>query len=115
MSQLKSFVIFVIGYWATNDCQVFNEHNLTKSFMNWIRTDTPYQLIECKEAMTGEDFGYFLDQIPGFMFWLGVDSPYGLHHPKLEPKEGAISVGINLMTKYITHLAGKNIIHLSKE
>ena len=24
--------------------------------------------------MTGEDFGYMLKEIPGFMFWLGVQS-----------------------------------------
>lgn len=91
--------------WGTTYCQVYNEENLTQSFMQWVSRQTSYQLIECSEAMTGEDFGYFLEQVPGFMFWLGVDSPYGLHHPRLEPKEGAIGVAIDLMTKHITFLA----------
>jgi N-acetyldiaminopimelate deacetylase len=42
-----------------------------------------------------------LKEIPGLMFWLGVDSPYGLHHAKLNPKEEAIEVAINILTSYI--------------
>ncbi|MRG85575.1 N-acetyldiaminopimelate deacetylase [Salinibacillus xinjiangensis] len=46
------------------------------------------------QAMTGEDFGYMLKEIPGFMYWLGVDSPYGLHHAKLNPREEAMEVAV---------------------
>lgn len=88
--------------WGVNYRQVFNHEALTRSFMQWVEHETDYHLIECKEAMTGEDFGYFLEEIPGFMFWLGVDSPYGLHHPKFDPNEDAIPVAIDLMTHYIT-------------
>ncbi|WP_163579586.1 N-acetyldiaminopimelate deacetylase [Gracilibacillus saliphilus] len=56
------------------------------------------QYREANAAMTGEDFGYFLKEIPGFMFWLGVDSPYGLHHSKLNPNEDAIEIGIRAVT-----------------
>lgn len=91
--------------WGIGYCQVFNEEKLTNHFMEWVKTRTSYQLIECKESMTGEDFGYFLQEIPGFMFWLGVDSPYGLHHPRLAPKEEAIEVAIDLMTHYIDQLS----------
>ncbi|KPV42797.1 N-acetyldiaminopimelate deacetylase [Alicyclobacillus ferrooxydans] len=59
------------------------------------------ELVECGPAMTGEDFGDFLAKIPGFMFWLGVDTPYGLHHSKIEPNEGAIEVAVGLITRYI--------------
>lgn len=91
--------------WGTGYCQVFNEEKLTNHFMDWVKTHTHYQMIECTESMTGEDFGYFLQEIPGFMFWLGVDSPYGLHHPRLEPKEEAIEVAIDLMTHYLYQLS----------
>jgi len=79
---------------------VYNDDALTREFMDWVRT-TEVRLVECREAMTGEDFGYFLREIPGFMFWLGVDTPYGLHHPRIEPKEEAIEVAIRLVTRYI--------------
>lgn len=81
--------------------QVMNEANLTREFMEFTKSETNVNVIECKEAMTGEDFGYMLKEIPGFMFWLGVESEYGLHHAKLNPKEEAIEVAINMITKYI--------------
>ncbi|GIP40487.1 N-acetyldiaminopimelate deacetylase [Paenibacillus sp. J31TS4] len=80
--------------------QVFNEAAVTREFMDWLGQRDDVQLLECTEAMTGEDFGYFLERIPGFMFWLGVDTPYGLHHAKLEPDEGAIDVAVRVVTDY---------------
>jgi N-acetyldiaminopimelate deacetylase len=87
--------------YGSNYCQVFNHAGLTREFMDWVIEQNTVNLIECTEAMTGEDFGYFLEEIPGFMFWLGVDTPYGLHHARLEPDEAAIEVAIQLITKYI--------------
>lgn len=81
--------------------QVYNSEELTREFINFIKEDDAVQFVECKEAMTGEDFGYMLKEIPGFMFWLGVDSPYGLHHAKLTPSEEAINVAVRVITKYI--------------
>jgi N-acetyldiaminopimelate deacetylase len=88
--------------YGSNYCQVYNNEVVTREFMNWLGEQGNVSLIECKEAMTGEDFGYFLEQIPGFMFWLGVDTPFGLHHSMIEPNEEAIEVAINLLTKYIS-------------
>ncbi|MFB0845592.1 N-acetyldiaminopimelate deacetylase [Paenibacillus oleatilyticus] len=91
--------------YGANYRQVFNEADVTGQFMNWVRESDhslPLQLIECTEAMTGEDFGYFLEAIPGFMFWLGVGTPYGLHHAKLEPDEHAIDLAIDLMSRFLT-------------
>lgn len=81
--------------------QVNNHKELTAEFIEHIKNKTNVNLIECKEAMTGEDFGYMLKEIPGFMFWLGVDSPYGLHHSKLQPAEQAINIAIDVITSYI--------------
>jgi N-acetyldiaminopimelate deacetylase len=83
--------------------QVYNNEELTKDFMHFMRQDTEVKVIECREAMTGEDFGYMLEEIPGFMFWLGVHSPFGLHHAKLNPNEDAIETAIDLLTRYITY------------
>ncbi|MED1725808.1 N-acetyldiaminopimelate deacetylase [Brevibacillus parabrevis] len=90
-----------VGY-----CQVYNEEKLTAAFMDWVREHgEDVTLIACKEAMTGEDFGYFLQEIPGFLFWLGVHTPYGLHHAKIEPSEEAIEVAIRLVSRYFTWLS----------
>lgn len=87
--------------YGSNYMQVYNNEEITSEFMDWLRASGTAKLYECTEAMTGEDFGYFLENIPGFMFWLGVDTPYGLHHAKLEPDEGAMPVAIDTVTRYI--------------
>ncbi|MCR8983946.1 N-acetyldiaminopimelate deacetylase [Brevibacillus laterosporus] len=81
-------------------CQVYNDPELSKRFMNWLDLQDDVTLVRCTEAMTGEDFGYFLAEIPGFLFWLGVDTSYGLHHAKLEPNEQAIENAIEIITRF---------------
>jgi N-acetyldiaminopimelate deacetylase len=83
--------------------QVYNDEVLTREFMDFLRTGTDAEVIECREAMTGEDFGYMLSEIPGFMFWLGTDSEFGLHHSRLQPKEEAIEKAISYMTAYMEY------------
>jgi len=84
-------------------CQVYNDEEVTQDFMDWVQKECEdVTLIHCKEAMTGEDFGYFLKEIPGLLFWLGVHTPYGLHHSKIEPSEDAIEVAIRLVSRYFT-------------
>lgn len=101
-------VTSAIDYGA-NYFQVYNHEAETAAFMQWVREEQPdVRLIECDAAMTGEDFGYFLKDIPGLMFWLGVDSPYGLHHAKIEPGEEAIGVAIRLMSAYIRNIGNRH-------
>ncbi|PEY41456.1 N-acetyldiaminopimelate deacetylase [Bacillus cereus] len=91
----------VIDYGAMYH-QVYNHEALTREFMEFASEHTDMNVITCTEAMTGEDFGYMLREIPGFMFWLGVDSEYGLHHAKLQPKEEAIEQTIAFLKQYIS-------------
>jgi N-acetyldiaminopimelate deacetylase len=76
---------------------------LARDFITFAEQSENIDVIVCKEAMTGEDFGYMLKEIPGFMFWLGVNSDHGLHHSRLNPDEDAIETAINLLTKYIEY------------
>jgi N-acetyldiaminopimelate deacetylase len=87
--------------YGSNYYMVYNEEKLTRQFMDWVDNHSEVSLIECEEAMTAEDFGFMLKEIPGFMFWLGVNSEYGLHHAKLKPDEQAIGTAISLITQYI--------------
>ncbi len=89
---------------GANYCQVYNEAKVTKQFMTFVENRSNCELIVCKEAMTGEDFGYFLEDIPGFMFWLGVDSKNGLHSCALNPNEAAIPFAIELIIDYLNSL-----------
>ena len=97
----KAFACRVDIDYGANYMQVYNDEKLTREFMEWAGQTGNVRVVECKEAMTGEDFGYFLEKIPGFMFWLGVETPYGLHHAKIEPDERAIGVAIETVTNYI--------------
>lgn len=86
---------------GSNYYQVYNHEVLTREFMGFADMEPEINLLHCSEAMTGEDFGYMLKEIPGFMFWMGVDSGFGLHHAKLNPSEDAISKAIDFVSKYI--------------
>src|SRR5690625_1710222 len=78
---------------GANYYMVDNDERYVNQFRKAIE-GTSIQYVEAPEAMTGEDFGYMLKEYPGFMFWLGAESEYGLHHSKINPDERAIEVGI---------------------
>jgi len=85
---------------GSNYHQVVNHSEQTQAFMRYCREHN-YDVQICKEAMTGEDFGYFLKEIPGFMFWLGVSSESGLHDACFQPDEAALEIAVELVTNYI--------------
>ncbi|MFD2628229.1 N-acetyldiaminopimelate deacetylase [Oceanobacillus kapialis] len=94
--------------YGANYYQVYNEASYVKLFSEGMAQEgIVYE--EAPAAMTGEDFGYMLKEIPGFMFWLGVDSPYGLHHAQLNPKEEALSVGVKAVVKTIEKIVSSHV------
>lgn len=80
---------------------VVNDIRTTKQLVSYFESTNDIEVRLATPLMTAEDFGYLLKQIPGTMFWLGVNSPYGLHHPKFNPDEKAIAVAVNLMTDFM--------------
>lgn len=86
--------------YGSNYYQVNNDENWVEAFKTSVN-NSDFLYKEAMPAMTGEDFGYMLKDIPGFMFWLGVDSPYGLHHEKLSPKEEALDVAYQTVKGFI--------------
>ena len=72
---------------------VENNPDLADELMAFFDQAEDVTLIDILPAMTGEDFGYLLSKVDGVMFWLGVDSPYALHHPQMSPKEEALHFG----------------------
>lgn len=85
---------------------VENNPELAKNLMAYFDQAEGINLIDCPPAMTGEDFGYLLQQVPGVMFWLGVDTPYPLHHPQMSPDERAIPLAVDQVSRFLqTRLA----------
>lgn len=74
--------------------QVYNDAHCATSLLQYADSVEGMTAYECPPAMTGEDFGFFLKEIPGAMFWAGADTPYGLHHAKISPDENLIEQNI---------------------
>lgn len=80
---------------------VENNPKLASELMDFFSAEEGVNLIDCLPAMTGEDFGYLLNKIPGVMFWLGIDTPYALHHPKMSPNEAALPFGVEKISHFL--------------
>ncbi|WP_411955326.1 N-acetyldiaminopimelate deacetylase [Alkalibacillus sp. S2W] len=86
--------------YGANYYMVNNNGDYVERFKQAIeKTNVTYA--EANAAMTGEDFGYMLKELPGFMFWLGIDSESGLHTSRLNPNEDAIGIGIEAIVAMI--------------
>lgn len=85
---------------------VENNPALAEELMTFFDQAEGVNLIDIAPAMTGEDFGYLLSKIPGVMFWLGIDTPYALHHPKMSPDEAALAFGVKQISAFIKTKAG---------
>ena len=60
------------------------------------------KVLPLQPQMVAEDFSFYAQKIPGFFFFLGVNSPSqattaALHSPNFNPDERSIAVGIKLM------------------
>ena len=84
---------------------VENNPKLARELMTFFDEQEGIELIDIEPAMTGEDFGYLLSKVPGVMFWLGIDSPYALHHPKMSPKEEALAIGVEAVSSFLAKKA----------
>lgn len=80
---------------------VENNPLLAQELMAFFQNQPEVNLIDCPPAMTGEDFGYLLHKIPGVMFWLGIDTPYPLHHAKMSPNEEALAFGVKHISGFL--------------
>ncbi len=63
----------------------------------------PEQVVEAELSMGGEDFSFYLEQVPGAMIRLGVGAPdqlvpYDLHQSAFDVDERAIGCGVRVMT-----------------
>lgn len=89
------------GYWP-----VENDPKLTKYFISYMKANPDVNFIETRPAMTGEDFGFLLNKIPGTMFWLGVDDDSELHSAAFTPKEESIQKGVEAIIGFLIERMG---------
>lgn len=82
---------------------VENDPTLTKNFIEYMQRQSSVDFVETKPKMTGEDFGYLLNKIPGTMFWLGVESSGALHSHDFLPKENTIKKGADAIVGFLNY------------
>lgn len=80
---------------------VENNPELTENLITFFEQQPGVDLQITEPAMTGEDFGYLLSKVKGTMFWLGVDTPYALHHPKFNPNEQALDFAVKEIGRFL--------------
>ncbi|GKW45034.1 N-acetyldiaminopimelate deacetylase [Planococcus sp. NCCP-2050] len=84
--------------------EVNNNEVLAEELLNFAENFIGIQAKRSEAAMTGEDFGYFTDELPGVMFWTGVDSAFGLHHSRLNPNESVLEILPNFIHQFFKQL-----------
>ncbi|HMA62352.1 MAG TPA: amidohydrolase [bacterium] len=77
--------------------EVYNDPILFQKFRYSLPRN--FSFIQCSMKMTAEDFGYFTEQYPAVMLWLGTrkgEHQAGLHNPKFCPSDDIIDTGIEV-------------------
>ncbi|MDR0846583.1 MAG: amidohydrolase [Lactobacillales bacterium] len=83
---------------------VINNEATTAKFIDFAKQYANIDFLPIKEKMTGEDFGYFIKHYPATMFWIGVDSPSGLHTATFDPDERALAKAVDFVSDYLKSL-----------
>jgi amidohydrolase len=69
----------------------------------------PDVLRDVPPSMGGEDFSYFLHEVPGAYFWLGLGMERGgLHNPRFDFNDEAIATGIAAFAGIVERFFGVN-------
>ncbi|MFI6869997.1 M20 family metallopeptidase [Nocardia sp. NPDC050406] len=84
---------------------VVNDEQAVRMFEESIRAIGPDALADTQQSGGGEDFSWYLEEVPGAMARLGVWSGHGeqldLHQPTFDIDERALAVGVRVMTNLV--------------
>ncbi len=84
---------------------VVNEEVSTRILTHAIEAIGPDVLADTRQSGGGEDFSWYLEEVPGAMARLGVWSGRGpqldLHQPTFDLDERALAVGVRLLVNLI--------------
>lgn len=84
---------------------VVNDEQSTRMFEDAIRQIGPDALADTMQSGGGEDFSWYLEEVPGAMARLGVWSGHGdqldLHQPTFDIDERALAVGVRVLSNIV--------------
>jgi len=88
---------------------VVNDERCTQIMTHAIEAVGPETLTEAQQSGGGEDFSWYLEEVPGAMARLGVWSGQGpqcdLHQPDFDIDERALAVGVRVLVNIIEQAA----------
>ena len=88
---------------------VVNEEVSTRILMHAIEAVSPDALADTRQSGGGEDFSWYLEEVPGAMARLGVWSGRGpqldLHQPTFDLDERALAIGVRVMVNIVEQCA----------
>jgi amidohydrolase len=88
---------------------VVNEEISTRILTHAIEAVGPDVLADTRQSGGGEDFSWYLEEIPGAMARLGVWSGHGpqldLHQPTFDIDERALAIGVRVMVNIVEQAA----------
>jgi amidohydrolase len=89
---------------------VVNEERCTQILTHAIEAVGPDALAETRQSGGGEDFSWYLEDVPGAMARLGVWGGQGpqrdLHQPDFDIDERALAVGVRVLVNIVEQAAG---------
>ncbi|WP_054941156.1 amidohydrolase [Paenibacillus ihuae] len=83
-------------------------HGEWADFTKEVAVEAGYDVHDIPPQMGGEDFAYYLQQIPGAFVNIGTGPAYALHHPRFDVDEAAILPA----AKYFASLAEQALVKL---
>ena len=88
---------------------VVNEERSTQIMTHAIEVVGPDALADTRQSGGGEDFSWYLEEVPGAMARLGVWSGQGdqldLHQPTFDLDERALAIGVRVLVNIIEQAA----------
>ena len=88
---------------------VVNEERSTQIMTHAIEAVGPEALAETRQSGGGEDFSWYLEDVPGAMarlgVWSGVGEQLDLHQPTFDLDERALAVGVRVLVNVVEQSA----------
>ena len=89
---------------------VMNDDVATSALVEAARAIDPHAVIQAPQSSGGEDFSWYLEQVPGSMArlgcWSGTGQKYDLHRGDIDIDERCIDVGVRLFGSVVERFGG---------
>nr|WP_305082876.1 amidohydrolase [Corynebacterium sp. CCUG 69979] len=88
---------------------VMNDDVATAALVEAVRSVDPHAIVQAPQSSGGEDFSWYLEQVPGSMArlgcWRGTGKKYDLHQGDIDIDERCIDVGVRLFGTIVERFA----------